>query len=83
MLYNLQLNLVAIHGYLDKDLESTFKEPITQFIDHSKCSKLLIQEQKIQNIIANKIIREVETESMFAYGVGGFITWKLQQVSVI
>ena len=38
-------------------------------------------EQKITTIIANKIIREVETESMFEYGVGGFINGNYRNLS--
>lgn len=64
----------------NKDLESTFKKPITQFIDTVNVLNYN-PKQKIQNIIANKIIREVETESMFEYGVGGFINGNYSNLS--
>jgi len=56
----------------NKQIETSFKKPVTQFPD----TTLLFNynpKQKIRKIFANKILREVETEEEFMYGVGGYI----------
>ena len=55
----------------DKELESTFKKPITQFTDTTN----LINYNPKENykVVANKILRQVETENKFQEGVGGYL----------